>query len=91
MEQGLLLNQRKSWLAKAPLAPLNPPALEIETEEIKEFLELNGIPKDFRPKRTSSPIDLNRGIIPSPDSDSSLEIMENVFPIDSISTEKVTD
>jgi hypothetical protein len=91
MEQGLLLNQRKSWLAKAPLAPLNPSALEIETEEIKKFLELDGIPKDFRPKRTSSPIDLNCGIIPSPDSDSSLEIIENVFPIDSISYKKVTD
>ena len=35
MEQGLFLNQRKSWLAKTPSAPLNPPALEIETEEIK--------------------------------------------------------
>ena len=54
-------------------------------------MELNGIPKDFRPKRTSSPIDLNRGIIPSPDSDPSLEIIENVFPIDSISSKEVTD
>ena len=58
---------------------------------LKKFLELNGIPKDFRPKRTSSPIDLNRGIIPSPDSESSLEILENVFPIDSISSKEVTD
>ena len=32
-EQGLLLNQQKSWLAKTPPAPPNPPALEIETEE----------------------------------------------------------
>ena len=90
IEQGLLLNQRKSWLANASLAPLIPPALEPD-EEVKEFLELNGIPVDFRPKRTSSPIDLNRGIISSPDSDSSLEIMENIFPIDLIPSKEVTE
>ena len=60
---------------------------------LKKFLELNGIPKDFRPKRTSSPMDLNRGIIPSPspDSDSSLEIVENFFPMDSMSSKEVTN
>ena len=60
---------------------------------LKKFLELNGIPKDFRPKRTSSPTDLNRGIIPNlnPDSDSSLEIVENFFPMDSMSSKEVTN